>query len=297
MRLSESVWGIQHLSPGEVSRDWFNHRRKLWPTRTEPVFVQGSADNQAPAYLCANDRLRYLGLHRTGSSGVVAVGHDQQDLRLYDGVLRGKYAWVACEYLGLKPPVVESDKIIPFVCFAADLVWRLWDFLQRRSHMVETTVWESSCASWTVPNNRQSTQVFAADGLESQFREVVVDQSSRGSMDWTERKKRNRYLIYTLSLSLPVCPCNAIEIHRFISNTQHWPNRKRHYTFAARGIYIQITIELSQMEGETISLAVLLLTPITLKTKWVTHPQLKIICEYYFKEQIRSVVIIDDMRL
>lgn len=51
------------------------------------------------------------------------------------------------------------------------------------------------------------------------------------------------------------------------------------------------------MEGETISLAVLLLTPITLKTKWVTHPQLKIICEYYFKEQIRSVVIIDDMRL
>lgn len=91
MRLPESIRGVLESAEGKVPRDWQHQWRELRSAGHEFVFIQRSFDYQTVAHLCADDRIRYLGVHWPGRARMVDLGHYQQDLRLHDDFLCGQH--------------------------------------------------------------------------------------------------------------------------------------------------------------------------------------------------------------
>lgn len=60
----------------------------------------------------------------------------------------------------------------PLIYLPAHLLWRLWDLLQWRADLVETTIRTCACACGTVPDHRQPIEILSANGSESQLCKV-----------------------------------------------------------------------------------------------------------------------------
>lgn len=131
----------------------------------------------------------------------------------------------------LQPPVIAVIKPILFVCSwsrRAPLRFSSTTFLYGRNYSPGEYLHQLNYSkSLTINSSFRSRWTWT--------------RISWSKWIWRERERKGIDIRRTHSLSPPNRPCNAIEIYKFICCT-HWPTHSQ-----ARGIYIQLNLEGSQM--------------------------------------------------